>query len=89
MINFMKNKLETRKIDYLNDPLRIIEDYFKEKEKIEEYNGIQLLEMFQNADDEAITDKEKTCFIKLTEKQLNEKGKDEEFLTTTFLTLPF
>ncbi|MFO7791176.1 MAG: hypothetical protein R6V32_11465 [Bacteroidales bacterium] len=85
----MKNKLETRKIDYLNDPLRIIEDYFKEKEKIEEYNGIQLLEMFQNADDEAITDKEKTCFIKLTEKQLNEKGKDEEFLTTTFLTLPF
>lgn len=70
MIDFIKQKLEIRKKDYLNDPLRILEDYRKEKEKIEEYDGRQLLEMLQNADDEAITKKDKTCFIRLTESQL-------------------
>lgn len=70
MIEFIKEKLKTRKQVYLTDSNIILEDYLKEKEKIEEYNGRQLLEMLQNADDEAITDKEKTCFIKLSESQL-------------------
>lgn len=79
MIDFIKSKLEIRKKDYLNDSLRILEDYRKEKEKIEEYNGRQLLEMLQNADDEAITDKEKTCFIKLTENQLTIANNGRKF----------
>ena len=70
MINFVKEKLKTRKKVYLTDSNIILEDYLKEKEKIEEYNGRQLLEMLQNADDEVITEKEKTCFIKLSENQL-------------------
>ena len=51
MIDFIKKKLETRKRVYLTDSNIILEDYLKEKEKIEEYNGRQLLEMLQNADD--------------------------------------
>ena len=70
MIEFIKDKLKTRRKVYLTDSNIILEDYLKEKEKIEEYNGRQLLEMLQNADDEAITENEKTCFIKLSENQL-------------------
>jgi len=79
MIDFIKSKLETRKKVYLTDSNIILEDYRKEKEKIEEYNGRQLLEMLQNADDEAITDKEKTCFIKLTENQLTIANNGRKF----------
>lgn len=79
MIDFIKNKLEIRKKVYLTDSNIILEDYRKEKEKIEEYNGRQLLEMLQNADDEAITEKEKTCFIKLTENQLTIANNGRKF----------
>jgi len=79
MIDFIKSKLETRQKVYLTDSNIILEDYRKEKEKIEEYNGRQLLEMLQNADDEAITDKEKTCFIKLTENQLTIANNGRKF----------
>ena len=79
MIDFIKKKLETRKRVYLTDSNIIREDYLKEKEKIEEYNGRQLLEMLQNADDEAITEKEKTCFIKLTENQLTIANNGRKF----------
>lgn len=79
MIDFIKSKLETRKKVYLTDSNIILEDYRKEKEKIEEYNGRQLLEMLQNADDEAVTDKEKICFIKLTENQLTIANNGQKF----------
>jgi len=79
MIDFIKSKLEKRKKVYLTDSNLILEDYRKEKEKIEEYNGRQLLEMLQNADDEAITDKEKTCFIKLTANQLTIANNGRKF----------
>ena len=70
MIDFIKEKLDKRRKVYLTDSNIILEDYRNEKKNTEEYNGRQLLEMLQNADDEAITDKEKTCFIKLSENQL-------------------
>ena len=70
MIEFIKDRLEKRKNVYRIDPNIIIEDYRREVEKIEEYNGRQLLEMLQNADDEAVTKKNKTCYIKLTKNQL-------------------
>lgn len=79
MIEFIKDKLETRKKVYLTDPNIILEDYRKEIEKIEEYNGRQLLEMLQNADDEATTDFEKICYIKLTTKQLIIANNGEKF----------
>src|SRR5690554_6452302 len=79
MIDFIKSKLETRQKVYLTDSNIILEDYRKEKEKIEEYNGRQLLEMLQNADDEAITEKEKTCYIKLTENQLTIANNGRKF----------
>ncbi len=70
MINFIKKELNLIKEEYLNNPKRIYTDYRQEIEKIDEYNGRQLLEMLQNADDEAVTNKEKTCFIKLSNNQL-------------------
>jgi len=64
MKDFINDKLKTRREVYLKDSNIILEDYRKEREKIEEYDGRQLFEMLQNADDEAITEKGKTCFIK-------------------------
>lgn len=79
MIDFIKNKLELRRQVYLTDSNIILEDYRREIEKIEEYNGRQLLEMLQNADDEAITEKEKTCYIKLTENRLTIANNGRKF----------
>lgn len=70
MKEFIEGLLKTRKDVYLRDPLLILEDYRKEREKIEEYEGRQLLELLQNADDEAVTDSEKICFIHLSENRL-------------------
>ncbi len=70
MIDFIKDKLNIRRDVYKRDPNIIIEDYRKEIEKIEEYNGRQILEMLQNADDEAAPATDKTCYIKLSDKQL-------------------
>jgi len=69
-LDYSDNILDEDRNGYLNDPVRILEDFNKEKEKIEEYDGRQLLEMLQNADDEAVTDKKKICFIQLTNEQL-------------------
>lgn len=79
MIDFIKSKLEKREKVYLTDSNIILEDFRKEKEKIEEYNGRQLLEMLQNADDEAITEKDKICYIKLTENQLTIANNGRKF----------
>lgn len=70
MIDFINSKLAQRRDVYLRDSNIILEDFRREREKIEEYNGRQLLEMLQNADDESITKKEKVCFIKLSENRL-------------------
>ena len=79
MIDFINNIITTRKKTYLGDPNLIIQDYRQEIEKIEEYNGRQLLEMLQNADDESETDKEKTCYIKLSENQLIVANNGKQF----------
>jgi hypothetical protein len=70
MKEFIKNRLEIRRTVYLSDSNLILEDFRKEREKIDEYNGRQLLEMLQNADDEAITNKKRVCYIELTENRL-------------------
>ena len=79
MIEFIENILKIRRENYCNEPMRIFEDYKNEVEKIEEYNGRQLLEMLQNANDEAITSKKKVCLIKLTDNQLIIANNGEKF----------
>ncbi|MEJ6981734.1 DUF3883 domain-containing protein [Pedobacter sp. P351] len=49
--NFIKNELKNRLIDYTNSPNYILEHHGAERQNIEAYNGRQLLEMLQNADD--------------------------------------
>jgi Protein NO VEIN, C-terminal len=44
--------IENQKSVYLSDSARIIADYNNELETIKEYNGRQILELLQNADDE-------------------------------------
>lgn len=71
--------METRREAYLTEPIRILEDYRKEKEKIDEYNGRQLLELLQNADDAAESASEKKCFICLKDNKLIVANNGEKF----------
>lgn len=57
----------------------IIENYGDESEKIKDYNGRQLLEMIQNADDQASSVENKICLIKLTESELIIANNGEPF----------
>lgn len=50
---------------YIKDPLLIVEHYNNENKIIDEYNGRQLLEMIQNANDESDTTKPKKVKITL------------------------
>src|SRR5690554_2856645 len=62
--------IEIRKKNYLNDSLQIVADYNNENKNIDEYNGRQLLEMIQNANDESDTIKTKKVYLKLDHKSL-------------------
>ena len=68
---YIEQLIANRRIEYLNSPDRIIEDYENEQARIDEYNGRQLLELLQNADDAAASAKEKVCHISL---KTNEEG---------------
>lgn len=81
MRKFIEDLLETREEIYLRDPTLIVQDYKSEKKMVYEYDGRQLLEMLQNANDACITDNEKVCYIELKDNTLiianNGKGFDE------------
>ena len=62
--------IKVRRHTYLNDPLEIVAHYNSEIKNIDEYNGRQLLEMIQNANDECDTDKVKKVLIRLDDKSL-------------------
>lgn len=68
---YIEQLIANRRIEYLNSPDRIIEDYENEQARIDEYNGRQLLELLQNADDAAASAEEKVCHISL---KTNEDG---------------
>lgn len=53
MQRFLETELNEISNNYIRKPLRIVSDYNNEVEKTNDYNGRQLLEMLQNADDEA------------------------------------
>ena len=48
-------EIETSKETYKASPYRMVADYNREVETEKEYNGRQLLELLQNADDEEST----------------------------------
>ena len=62
--------ISRRKEIYLKDPLQIVENFNNENKNVDEYNGRQLLEMIQNANDESDTEKAKKVLIQLTEDNL-------------------
>ncbi|MBT2685315.1 DUF3883 domain-containing protein [Bacillus sp. ISL-37] len=70
MHDFIESELKKLKENYLNLPLTIISDYENEQEKMRDYNGRQLLEMLQNADDESACAVEKIAYIELTDTHL-------------------
>ena len=47
----IENEIETRKETYRNDPAILISGYTQEKQTVQDYEGRQLLELIQNADD--------------------------------------
>ena len=69
MYDEIKKEIETQIKVYQTDNNRIISDYEKEQETSKEYNGRQILELLQNADDE----KSEEVLIKLdTQNQILE-----------------
>jgi Domain of unknown function (DUF3883) len=69
--DFAKAQIETTKKVYLLSPERMFSEYNGEKENIKNYNGRQLLEMLQNADDAAYEHNgKKKALIKLEGKTL-------------------
>jgi hypothetical protein len=63
----VRKQIETTKYVYLKSPERMFSEYKGEKENVKNYNGRQLLEMLQNADDAASEAKgERKVLIKLS-----------------------
>ncbi len=76
---FIENELEKRKADYLSSPAYIIEHFNIEQQNIQAYNGRQLLEMLQNADDACEHTSRKKVFIKLSGNVLTIANNGEPF----------
>lgn len=76
---FIEEELKKRKEDYLSSPIYLLEHYNNEKGNVEAYNGRQLLEMLQNADDASETAKEKKVSIKLIGNELMIANNGEPF----------
>jgi len=76
MFKLIQNEIKKQINTYKSNENRIVSDYEKEQETFKEYNGRQVLELLQNADDEKSTE----VFIKLdTKKQtleISNKGND-------------
>src|SRR5690554_6105911 len=67
---FIEDKLALQKKHYREDPASIIEHFNIEQQNIQTYNGRQLLERLQNADDASETAKKKKVLIRLSKSQL-------------------
>ena len=76
---FIENELGKRKADYTSSPAYILEHYNIEKQNIEAYNGRQLLEMLQNADDACENADEKKVLISLNDNCLTIANNGEPF----------
>ncbi len=89
LTEIIKDELSTRKRHYIESPYSIIEHYNSEQKNIEAYNGRQLLEMIQNADDASITDKEKIAFIHLKDNVLTIANNGEPFSEGGIISLMY
>jgi hypothetical protein len=84
---FIEDELALRKKHYREDPASIIEHFNIEQQNIQTYNGRQLLEMLQNADDASETAKKKKVLIRLSENQLTIANNGETFTEGGFLSI--
>lgn len=62
---WLNEQREKVREEYLKTPERLIQDYRQEIELNKQYNGRQLLELLQNADDESLNIKKPSVLIKL------------------------
>jgi len=84
---FIEDELKLRKKHYSEDPASIIEHFNIEQQNIQTYNGRQLLEMLQNADDASETAKIKRVLISLSDNQLTIANNGETFTEGGFLSI--
>ncbi|MGE8340947.1 MAG: DUF3883 domain-containing protein [Flavobacterium sp.] len=85
--DFIEQELEQRKIDYTSSPAYILEHYNIENQNIESYNGRQLLEMIQNADDASEYASEKKVLIRLDNEYLTIANNGEPFTEDGFRSI--
>jgi hypothetical protein len=84
---FIEDELALRKKHYREDPASIIEHFNIEQQNIQTYNGRQLLEMLQNADDASETARKKKVLIRLSDNQLTIANNGETFTEGGFLSI--
>lgn len=85
---FIEEELTKRKADYLSSPTYLIEHYESEKQNIQAYNGRQLLEMLQNADDASEKKAtEKKVLIELKDNVLTIANNGEPFNEDSFRSI--
>src|ERR1700748_192926 len=84
---FIKDELVNRKALYLSSPTYILEHFNGERQNIEAYNGRQLLEMLQNADDASETASDKRVYIRLSGNELIIADNGESFSEDGFRSI--
>lgn len=84
---FITDELALRFKHYSEDPASIIEHFNIEQQNIQTYNGRQLLEMLQNADDASGTATKRKIFIKLLDDKLIIGNNGEAFTKEGFLSI--
>lgn len=86
---FIEVEIKKRRQDYLSSPAYILEHYNLERQNIEAYNGRQLLEMLQNADDASETATDKRVLIRLTEQELTISNNGIPFSVEGFCSIMY
>ncbi|MBW1794766.1 MAG: DUF3883 domain-containing protein [Deltaproteobacteria bacterium] len=89
MKDWIKQELETVRETYLGKVLRMTGDYNREVERTKEYHGRQLLELLQNADDEAENTKDPSILIRLEENTLIIANNGQYFSEQGILSLMY
>ena len=84
---FIEDELAVRFKHYKEDPASIIEHYNIEEQNIQTYNGRQLLEMLQNADDASESASIKKVLIKLIGNKLIICNNGESFNEEGYLSI--
>lgn len=82
--SFIQEQLDIRQRHYQENPSSIVEHFNIEQSNIEAYNGRQLLEMIQNADDACEKASDKKLLIQLVDNQLIIANNGEPFSKAGF-----